>query len=121
MRSVVSLFHNPFNKWIHVICSGEFTTESLTQALLDSVYALNTHKCHDVILDFQLAWGADLLYDWINTTWIEIAQENGLKNLTLVYGTHYPKLFNHPLWISRMGFYPCQNLSSAVKWLSAKG
>jgi hypothetical protein len=118
MHGVVTIYHNPLNKWLHVICSGEFTTSEFQQTLLNSVQALKEHGCQYMILDCQLAWGAGNIYDWINSQWIDLAEENGLRHLAFVYGTDYPQMFDHDLWVSRMGFYPCQNLTSAVNWLT---
>jgi hypothetical protein len=40
MTGTVTIYHNPYNRWIHLICTGEVTAAEFERALLNSLDAL---------------------------------------------------------------------------------
>jgi hypothetical protein len=120
MNGFATLYHNPFNKWVHVICSGKLTSDDFQQALFNGLSVLKANHCHDLILDCRLAYDAVRILTWVDNDWIAAAGENGLERIAFVYGTPNAEILNQEVWARRITFYPCHSLSSAVKWLTQK-
>ena len=118
MTGVVAIYHNPYNRWIHLICTGEFTAAEFERALLSGMDALKAHYCTDLIVDCALASGAAYASGWTAGEWLRAAQSSGLKRLAFVYS---PLISGVPTpALEATAFFPCHNLSSATRWLSQK-
>jgi hypothetical protein len=120
MTGTVTIYHNPYNRWIHLICSGEFTAAEFGQALLNGIDALLVHHCSDLIIDCAMAPRAAYAFLWTTDHWLRAARANGLKRLAFV---HHPLASGVPApgtWPGGVVFFPCHNLTSATGWLVRK-
>jgi hypothetical protein len=120
MTGTVAMYHNPYNQWMHVICTGDFTAAEFRQALLDGIHAAGAHHCADLILDCVLASKAAFAPVWTAGDWLRAAEANGLKRLAFV---HSPLSAGVPApggWSGNVAFFPCHNLTRATQWLTGR-
>jgi hypothetical protein len=120
MTGTVIIYHNPYNHWIHLVCTGEFTAAEFEQALLDGIRATKAHHCSDLIMDCILASKAAFASVWTKGDWLLAAEANGLKRLAFVHSPLSAGVPPPGAWSGAVAFFPCHNLSSATGWLAQK-
>ena len=120
MTGTVAMYHNPYNQWMHVICTGEFTAAAFGQALLDGIHAAKAHHCADLILDCVLASKAAFEPVWTTGEWLRAAEANGLKRLAFVHSPLSAGVPAPGAWSGNVAFFPCHNLTGATQWLTRK-
>jgi hypothetical protein len=120
MTGAVTIYHDPFNRWIHLICAGKMAAGEFEQGLHNAIEALRANGYTDLIIDCALAPDDAYASLWASNHWLRAAEANGLRRLAFV---HSPLSLGVPPpgpWSGAVAFFPCHSLGSATWWLTRK-
>ncbi len=120
MTGAVSIYHDPYNRWMHLICAGQFTAAEFEQGLLNALNALKANGYADLIIDCALAPDDAYASLWASRHWLRAAEASGLKRLAFVHSPLNPGVPAPGAWSGGVAFFPCHSLGSATWWLTRK-
>ncbi len=120
MTGAVTIYHDPYNCWIHLICTGKVTTGEFEQGLLGGIRALKANDYADLIIDCALAPDAAYASLWATRHWLRAAEANGLRRLAFVHSPFSSGVPAPGTWSGAVAFFPCHTLTSATGWLTRK-